>query len=238
MKKRQKIRRTIVFLLFLLFPVYINFLSPVLIIGGAYEGIINGSFIVFGILFFVTLFGGRLWCGWVCPAGGLQESCEPFVRKTRTKNWGLLIKYIYWVSWLGLIAMFFIKAGGVKSINFFYMSGSGISILDDIIVIVYLSVILLIFILNVTLGQRSFCKYVCWMSPFMEIGNNLRFTFKLPGLRLKADSDACISCGKCNKTCPMSIDVQTNVSKGMITDINCHMCYQCADVCPNGCIHN
>jgi len=238
MKKRQKIRRTIVFLLFLLFPVYINFLSPVLIIGGAYAGIINGSFIVFLLLFVSTLFSGRLWCGWICPAGGLQESCEPFVRKVPTKKWGKVLKYIYWFSWLSLIAIFFIKAGGVKRVNFFYMSESGISILDDIIVIVYLSVILLIFILNITLGQRSFCKYVCWMSPFMEIGNKLRFKLKIPGLKLQTNPDSCITCGRCNKICPMSIDVQTNVSKGMITDINCHMCYQCADICPKDCIHN
>jgi polyferredoxin len=58
---------------FLLFPMVFNFLSPYLIIDAAFQGIINGSFILFVGLFVSSLFVGRLWCEWVCPAAGLQE---------------------------------------------------------------------------------------------------------------------------------------------------------------------
>ena len=41
---------------------------------GAYQGIIVGSFIVFTGMFLCSLFFGRAFCGWLCPAGGLEET--------------------------------------------------------------------------------------------------------------------------------------------------------------------
>jgi len=71
--KRQNLRRTLLLVTWLLFPIVMNFLSPYVIIDGAFQGIVSGSFILFGILFISSLFLGRLWCSWVCPAAGIQE---------------------------------------------------------------------------------------------------------------------------------------------------------------------
>ena len=223
-------------LMFLLFPIYINFLSPVLIIGGAYSGLITGSFVFFIILFVASLFFGRFWCGWLCPAGGMQDACETFSPRYGTKFAGIIFKYTYWILWLALIVMFFLRAGGIHGVDIMFSSESFISIMNDPIVIVYLGVVLLVFIMNLTLGQQSFCKYLCWMSPFMEIGNRIRSRLKLPGLRLKTDDHDCIACGLCSKTCPMSIQVQDQIITGTIKNTDCVMCYQCADVCPKNCI--
>ncbi len=72
--KRQRIRKAIILISFLLFPITLYYFSPVLIIQGAYEGVITGSFIVFSLLFLVSLSLGRGFCSWVCPAGGLTVS--------------------------------------------------------------------------------------------------------------------------------------------------------------------
>ena len=45
--RRQKIRKALIIISLLLFPVIINYLSPYIIIDGALHGIINGSFITF-----------------------------------------------------------------------------------------------------------------------------------------------------------------------------------------------
>ncbi len=58
-----------------------NFLSPYVIIDGAMNGIVNGSLIMFGLMFVSSLFLGRAWCGWVCPGGGMQEIVEPINNK-------------------------------------------------------------------------------------------------------------------------------------------------------------
>jgi len=71
---------------FLLFPVTINYFSPYVIIDGASEGIVAGSFITFGTLFLGSLFFGRAFCGWVCPGAGLQEACFSISDK-RARGW-------------------------------------------------------------------------------------------------------------------------------------------------------
>jgi polyferredoxin len=63
MTRRQKIRKAIILISFLLFPITINYFSPYIIIDGAAQGIITGSFITFGLLFIVSLFFGRAFCG-------------------------------------------------------------------------------------------------------------------------------------------------------------------------------
>jgi ferredoxin-type protein NapH len=75
MTRRQKIRKAIILISFLLFPITINYFSPYIIIDGAAQGIIAGSFITFVLLFIVSLFLGRAFCGWVCPGAGIQEFC-------------------------------------------------------------------------------------------------------------------------------------------------------------------
>ena len=60
---RQKTRKALIIFSFLLFPITINYFSPYVIIDGASQGIVNGSFISFALMFLSALFVGRLWCG-------------------------------------------------------------------------------------------------------------------------------------------------------------------------------
>jgi len=89
-KKRQKIRKNLMLFAFLLFPITYYYLSPYLIIMGASEGVITGSFIVFAIMLVTSLFIGRIFCGWIYPAGGEQELCA-LIKDKRFKgkklNW-------------------------------------------------------------------------------------------------------------------------------------------------------
>ena len=59
---RQKIRRILLFVSFLLFPLTIWYFSPYLIIQAASDHIMNGSFIVFASMFVLSMFLGRVWC--------------------------------------------------------------------------------------------------------------------------------------------------------------------------------
>ncbi|MBN2119014.1 MAG: 4Fe-4S binding protein, partial [Anaerolineales bacterium] len=78
---RQRIRKALIIISLLLFPVTMNYFSPYVIIDSASQGIVNASLIMFGLQFLLALFLGRLWCGWVCPAGGLAEICFPINNK-------------------------------------------------------------------------------------------------------------------------------------------------------------
>jgi len=59
---RQRIRKAIVILAFLSFPVTMNFLWTYVIIDRAMNGIINSSMVMFGMMFVSYLFLGRGWC--------------------------------------------------------------------------------------------------------------------------------------------------------------------------------
>jgi len=233
---RQKLRKTLVIISFLLFPVTIYYFSPYLVIQGASEGIITGSFIVFCLLFLVSLFLGRGFCGWVCPAGGLQECMTLGVDK-KTKggklNW---IKYGIWIPWMIIILVFFFSAGGIKEIDFLYQTTYGISVVNPLAYIVYYGVVFLIVTVSLVGGKRGFCHYVCWMAPFMVIGTKIKDALKIPSLHLSANSENCISCKQCSKKCSMSLDVDQMVEKGNMKNSECILCGECVANCPKSVI--
>ncbi|MCP4138081.1 MAG: 4Fe-4S binding protein [bacterium] len=233
---RQTIRKSVVFISFLTFPIVIYYFSPVVIIMGAFKGIAAGSFITFSVMFLLSLFLGRAICGWYCPAGGLQE-CAKAASDKPAKNGKLnWIKYFIWVPWLGVIIILFVKAGGINSVDVFYQTNNGISVSSTMSYIVFYGFTGLIVLLSFTAGRRAFCHYVCWMAPFMILGDKIRNLLKLPSLRLKAQKENCIDCKRCNKECQMSLDVNTMVQNEDMAHSECILCGACADVCNKKCI--
>lgn len=73
--KRQRLRKLLLIASLLLFPITLYYFSPVLILNAGLNGIINGSFIVFILLFVLSVPFGRLFCSYICSAGGLQLEC-------------------------------------------------------------------------------------------------------------------------------------------------------------------
>ena len=237
MKTRQNVRKAMIFSAFLLFPVVINYMSPVLILAGASEGVITGSAILFGLLFLASLFFGRAWCSWLCPAGGFHEACTAVTEKKAKTSWGNVLRIVIWLAWFGFIITLLVRAGGVGAVDPLYMTEGGISFLGSgIIMFIYLGVVLLAFIMVLIWGNRAFCKYLCWMAPFMIIGNKIRYALKIPGLYLKPKKENCIQCSRCSKVCPMDIDVQAMVQKENFNNSECIMCMRCIDVCPKDAI--
>lgn len=234
--KRQSIRRAILLISFLLFPVTINYFSPYLIIDGSSQGIITGSFIAFTLMFLSSLFLCRAWCGWGCPANGLQQSCSMAVdKKTRggKVNWA---KYFIWVPWIGIIAFAAISAGGYNSVKPLYMTENGISVAEPANYTIYFIVVETIVALSFTAGRRAFCHYGCWMAPFMIVGRKIRNFIKWPSLGLTANKDKCINCKTCSKNCPMSLDVNGMVQKESMENSECILCGTCVDGCPKDAI--
>ena len=236
-KTRQRVRMAILIISLLLFPITMNYLSPYVILYGASQGIINGSFFVFGLLFISSLFFGRMWCSWICPAGGLGEVCRLASDKPIKHKWLDAVKWVTWIVWLGMIAFFAVSAGGYKRVNFFLLTESGISVDAPMKYIIYLIVVGIFMGLALLLGRRAGCHSICWMAPFMILGRKLRNLFAWPSFRLKADSDLCINCKKCSNNCPMSLDVNGMVNTGSMENSECILCAQCADGCPRDVIH-
>lgn len=234
--KRQNMRKAFIVISFLLFPIIIYYFSPILIIEGMTRGIITGSCILFALLFFISLFLNRVFCGWVCPSGGLQEICMISSNKQAKggkQNW---IKFFIWTPWIISIIMIFISSSKTKEINIFYATYHGISVAEPFAYIIYYSVVGLVVIMSFVGGKRAFCHYVCWMAPFMIIGTKIGTILRLPSLKLLADKDKCINCGLCNKNCVMSLNVSEMVKKNSMKNSECILCGMCVDNCPKGVI--
>jgi polyferredoxin len=229
----------LLFLSLLLFPITLYYFSPALIVQGAAEGIITGSFIAFALMSLSALFVGRLWCGWACPAGALQEFGAPINNQRvpgRRLNW---IKWVIWLLWISLIVVMAIGAGGYWSIDPFFQIDGGLTLLqtEPPWFIVYYIIIALFLGLAVIFGRRAGCHTICWMAPFMILGRKIRNLFLWPALRLEADEDACIDCSRCTKECPMSLDVNAMVHADTMENSECILCGSCVDACPKSVIH-
>ena len=230
--KRQKIRKIILLISAILFPFIYYYLSPYLIIAGASEGIITGSFVVFGMLFLTSLFLGRVFCGWICPGGGEQELCDKYRSKRFSGGRLDWLKYFIWIPWLSLIGFMFVRAGGFKSFDFLYQTYYGISIYNIGSAVLFLIIAGAIALFKFALGRRGFCHAGCWMAPFMITGRKIGNGLRLPGLRLKAETTRCIECKVCSKNCPMSLDVMKMVQREEMENSECILCGTCVDICP------
>jgi len=230
-KKRQKIRRAIIFIMFLLFPVLLNYLSPYVIIDGAMEGLVSGSMLLFGAMLILSLFLGRWWCAWMCPGAGMQGACDAFVTKKPKGGWRDAVKYAVWVVWIGVIAMFFISAGGILGLDLLRLTDHGVSVSGPMNYIVYYGVLTLVLIMNLVGGRHAFCRYLCWMAPFMVIGRKIGNWLRLPGPRLAADPEKCADCRRCEKACTMGLKVQVMVKEERMEHRECIQCLACVDAC-------
>ena len=205
---RQRVRKTLLIISFLLFPVTIWYFSPYLIIQAASEHIMNGSFIVFSAMFILSMFLGRVWCGYLCPAGGLQECLAQCNPKPAKQGWRDKIKYVIWIVWITAVVVTFILGKNDVTINPFYMTDHGISVTSVYNYVMYYGVMLLLVLPALIHGRRATCHYICWMAPFMVIGSTIGRLLHIPQLHIEAEGDACVGCGQCNKACPMGLDVK------------------------------
>ena len=228
---RQKIRKLLLFLSLLLFPVTIYYFSPYLIFSAAAKGIINGSFIVFTAMFAGSLFFGRLFCAYLCPAGALQDCACQVTDKPPKQGWRNCIKYLIWLIWITAVICCYLIKGEIVGIDLFYQTEHGISVSDIYGYVIYYGIVALILIPSLTAGKRAFCHYFCWMAPFMVAGTKIRRLLHLPGLYIAANRERCVSCNQCNRVCPMSVDVSGTVQDGRIDNPECIQCGCCVDNC-------
>ncbi|OPY48825.1 MAG: quinol dehydrogenase membrane component [Methanosaeta sp. PtaU1.Bin060] len=230
---RQRIRKALIILSFVLLPVTFVYISCPIIIEGASKGIITGGLIVFMLIFVGSLFFGRLWCGWLCPAGGLQEIYFQINNKPISMgklNW---LKYIIFllVIFIPLIAAIR-SAGGFTDVDLFYYTDHGISIARQGAYTIYLAQITFVTAFAIIGGKRGFCHYFCPIAVIAIIGRQIRDLVRWPALHLSADAGLCTDCKKCSGSCPMGLDVSTMVRQGNLEVAECILCGCCADICP------
>ena len=232
---RQRVRKSLLALMFVLFQyrVFHLFLSPVLAVVAASQGIINGSMMIYALLFLSALFFGRAWCGWLCPGAAINEACARIVRKPCNGGRGNMIKYLLFAVWAGLIGFMAYRAGGFHAVDPFYGMDRR-SHLQDILLLA--GAVAIIVPLALCFGRFANCHYLCWAVPIMIIGTKIKDTIGWPSLHLTADPAACKDCGRCDRHCPMSLPVAAMVQRGKLQNAECILCGNCVDQCQTGAV--
>ena len=124
---RQKVRRIVIYLALLAFPVTLNYFSPYVSVTGAFMGIIAGSVLMFALQFISGLFFGRVWCSWLCPMAGLSEIGMTVNSRNVPARRLKVIRYSIFGVWFAVLLAGFILAGGIRGVDPLLMTENVIS---------------------------------------------------------------------------------------------------------------
>lgn len=173
----------------------------------------------------LTVFFRRFFCGYICPIGAVSEFLRTLAADFKFKQLQVPPKLDRWLSMIKYLMVPLVLVMTAATVNLFYRNISPCylmaSINDDIVFSTY--VVGFIVLVASFIISMPFCRWIC---PFAAIQNVFsKFGFA----RITRDTESCINCGKCSKSCPMNIDV---ANQKAVTSANCISCFECVDVCP------
>ena len=100
---RNKVRRTLIFISLLLFPITLNYFSPYVSIDGAFNGIISASVSIFTVWFLILISGFVF-------AGGIK-GIDPFHLTENGISVDMPLKYITYYMVLGILFILTLTVG-------------------------------------------------------------------------------------------------------------------------------
>ena len=165
---------------------------------------------IFGPLLF-----GRGWCGYACWTAMVLDFL-PYKTPQRPRKEGVgWIRYAVFAASLVFVgALFLCHVPNLERVMFAaFIVGY---------VLYYAVGIALAFALR---DNRVFCKYVCPITVFLKPMS------KYALLRVTCDKSKCVSCGKCERVCPMDVEV-TNNARSRRNGTECILCMECVKQCP------
>ena len=164
---------------------------------------------IFGPLIF-----GRGWCGYACWTAAVLDFLPYKTPRRPRKSIGWIRYITFAASLIFVAALFLAKAGNMERIMFWsFIIGNALY---------YSAGIILAYKFK---DNRAFCKYICPITVFLKPMSY----FSL--FRIKCDKARCVSCGKCNKACPMDVDITDN-SRKRKNGTECILCLECVKSCP------
>jgi polyferredoxin len=174
-----------------------------------------------------SLLFGNFFCGWVCPYGTIQEVMGNIGMKIFKKRYKMprnIQKYMQYLRYV----LFVILIIGVLDFVLTPMNGYGtfMRLFSEDITTAASSVALGIMILYLLLSvffERAFCNYLCTESPKYGVLSMTRI------FSIKRNESTCVNCKKCDKACPMNIEVSAH---DHVRNGQCINCLKCINACP------
>ena len=217
---------------------------------GAMQSLFDGrrrkfAFSVVGYLAALGLLAGRFICGWLCLFGLIQELLYKIPvpklkipgktdRVLRYLKYAVLLILVFalpffWRNELGIGEPFFCKylcpvgtlEGGVPLVLLQKQLRGAVGFLFR-----WKFALMTLVLLSCLFIHRPFCKYLCPLGAFYALFQ------KVSILRMALNKEKCVSCGKCEKACPMGVKVTADPNSA-----ECIRCGACVRTCPAGALH-
>ena len=188
--------------------------------------------IILGLLLFSTLIIGRMFCGYACPVGAIQELCSKINFKSNLKEqervkygfqtnqkWANIFRWICFII-IGLVSIIWGLA--VLQIVNPFIGYTYITNPLMIALIIPFFILIIVIILSIFI-YRPWCRYLCPFGALATItGRFSRYKY--------VRTDDCTECGLCEKICPTQ-EAFRESSKG-----ECYDCHRCVEICPQNAI--
>ena len=193
-------------------------------------------FLAAGTLLFIGALIGRLFCGWVCPVGFLQDMLHRIPGpKFELPRWTAAGKFVVLallvialpLVWGETTAFAFCRICPASALQITvpyalrigpaYVDGS-IGVKLAVLVIVLGAVIFI---------RRAFCTVLCPIGALMAPLNFLSWW------KVRAPARPCVSCRLCDKACPTAVSPSARISRGVPAShhLDCVVCHECTAVC-------
>lgn len=186
------------------------------------------------VVAFYALFGGRLYCAWVCPVNAVTDAAAWLRRRLGLKSGRVPdANTRYWVLAGSLLVAAATSSLVWEAVNpvtivqrslIFGLGGS-------------LAMVIAIFAYDLLVASRGWCGHLCPMGAFYGLLGQKSL------LRITADQrGACDDCMDCFTVCPEPQVIRPALKKAgqdspLILDRDCTNCGRCIDVCGRNVFH-
>jgi len=191
--------------------------------GSFIQKIHNSSFILMILGLIVAVLFGAIFCGYICPFGTFQEWIRKLGRKLFPKKYNHFIpakidRGLRYLRYAVLAMVLYQTAAAAKlvfqSVDPYYALFNFFT--NEVAVTAYITlgviVVLSLFV------ERPWGKYFCPYGALLGLFNPIRV------FKLRRNKETCVGCKKCDRVCPMNIEVS---GREVIRNHQCISCHKC-----------
>ncbi len=188
------------------------------------------SLVLMGLVFTLALLAGPVFCSWICPLGSVQEGFSRLGRRIFKKRFNQFVPrrldhLLRYGRYLVLAWVVYATARSASLIFSDYDPYQALFSLWEEDLAVSGALILAVTLLGALFVERPWCKYACPYGALLGLFNKVRI------FKIRRNPATCIACNKCDRACPMNIQVS---EMEVVKDVQCISCLECTseNQCP------
>ncbi len=176
----------------------------------------------------MTFLVGALFCGWLCPLGSIQDWFGRLGKRLLGRRYNRVVpaRVDRFMSYLRYAVLALVVLQTTRFLNLWFTTYDPYyamyhiwtgNALPSAIAVLAVTLVASLFV------ARPWCRWLC---PFGALQG---LAARLSPWTIRRNDQACTSCLKCTRACPMGIAVDSTAA---VRDSRCTRCMECLDACP------